>query len=141
EHVRELDATLRAFYRRETPRFLASVALYFAGWLLGAVQGFLILRSLGLPASLVTATIIEALWSGVRFATFFVPASLGTLEGATGAAFGAFGFGAGAGIAFTLVRRAAQAVWVAIGAVVLVAMRPARPLATERRAPVPSTVN
>jgi len=141
DRVRELDDTLRRFYRTETARFLAAVALYFVGWLLGAVQGFLILRSLGLPASLVVATIIEALWSAVRFATFFVPASLGTLEGATAMAFGAFGFGAGAGIAFTLVRRAAQAVWVAIGAVVLVAMRPARPLAAERPAPVPSTIN
>jgi uncharacterized membrane protein YbhN (UPF0104 family) len=140
-HVRELDDALRRFYRRETPRFLASVGLYLVGWLLGAVQGFLILRSLGLPASLVMATIIEALWSGVRFATFFVPASLGTLEGATAAAFGAFGFGAGAGIAFTLVRRAAQAVWVGIGAVVLVAMRPARPLPADRPAPIASTVN
>jgi uncharacterized membrane protein YbhN (UPF0104 family) len=141
DHVRELDETLRRFYRRDTGRFLVSVALYFVGWLLGAVQGYLILRSLGLPASLLMATIIEALWSAVRFATFFVPASLGTLEGATAAAFGAFGFGASAGIAFTLVRRAAQAVWVAVGAVVLLAMRPARALPADEPTPVVSIVS
>jgi hypothetical protein len=112
------------------------VGLYFVGWLLGVVQAFLIVDSLGLSASLAAATIIEALWSAVRFATFYVPASLGTLEGANAAAFGAFGFSASAGLAFTLVRRAAQAVWIAVGVVVLFAMRPARPVAEDEVAPV-----
>jgi len=63
----------------------------------------------------VTATAIEALGSGVRFATFLVPASLGAFEGANAAAFGALGFGAGAGLAFSFVRRARQVAWVVIG--------------------------
>jgi uncharacterized membrane protein YbhN (UPF0104 family) len=126
QHVERLDEALRGFYRHEWPRFLAAVALYFVGWLLGAVQGFLILDSLGLPASLVSATIIEALWSAVRFTTFYIPASLGTLEGATAAAFTAFGFRPGAGLAFTLVRRASQAVWIGLGAVALMALHPDR---------------
>src|SRR5213593_3367009 len=69
---------------------------------------------------------IEALWSAVRFATFYVPASLGTLEGATAAAFTAFGFRPGAGLAFTLIRRASQAVWIGLGIVALMALRPDR---------------
>src|SRR5262249_35731189 len=81
------DDALRGFYRHQWRRFLASLGLYFVGWLLGAVQGVVILQSLGLPASLVIATIVEALWSAVRFTTFFIPASLGTLEGALAAAF------------------------------------------------------
>jgi uncharacterized membrane protein YbhN (UPF0104 family) len=121
-----LDASLRGFYRHDWRRFLASVALFFVGWLVGVVQALLILKSLDLPGSLATATIIEALWSGVRFATFFVPASLGALEGANAGAFGALGYSASAGLAFTLVRRASQVVWIAIGVVVLLAMRPAR---------------
>ena len=141
-HVQQLDEALRGFYRQQWPRFVVSVGLYFVGWLLGAVQGVLILGSLGLPGSLVTATIIEALWSAVRFATFFVPASLGTLEGAVAAAFGAFGFSAGAGLAFTLVRRASQAVWIGVGMIVLVAMRPAaRVLAREQAEPVASVAD
>ena len=124
--VELLDGALRTFYRQEWRRFLASVGIYFAGWLVGVVQALLVLRSLGLPGSLVTATIIEALWSGVRFATFFVPASLGTLEGANVAAFGAFGLSASAGLEFTLVRLACQAVWIGLGVVILMAMRPTR---------------
>ena len=74
-------------------------------------------------ASVVTAIVIETLASGVRFATFLIPASLGALEAANAAAFAALGFGAGAGLAFTFIRRARQAVWIVIGIVVLMAMR------------------
>jgi uncharacterized protein (TIRG00374 family) len=136
--VEQLDEALRGFYRQEWRRFLQSTGLYLVGWLLGAVQALLILRSLGLRASLGTATVIEALWSAVRFATFYVPASLGTLEGANAASFGAFGFAASAGLAFTLVRRACQAVWIGFGCVVLVAMRPTRSVVGEQAAPLTS---
>lgn len=138
-HAQRLDEALRGFYRYEWRRFLVSTGLHFAGWLLGVVEAFLILRSLELSGSLAIATVIEALWSGVRFATFFVPASLGPLEGANAAAFAAVGFGASAGLAFTLIRRARQAVWIVVGVVILVAMGPTRSLAGEQeRAALPS---
>jgi uncharacterized protein (TIRG00374 family) len=126
QHARQLDESLRGFYRREWPRFLVSVGLYFVGWLIAVAQAWVVLHSLELPASLVTATIVEALWSAVRFATFYVPASLGTLEGANAGAFRAFHWGASAGLAFTLIRRACQVVWIGVGVIILVAMRPTR---------------
>jgi len=58
-------------------------------------------------------------------AAFLVPASLGALESANAAAFASLGLGAGAGLAFTLARRAREAVWVAIGLAGLFAMRAA----------------
>jgi uncharacterized protein (TIRG00374 family) len=130
----QLDEALRGFYRREWRRFLLSVGCCFAGWLIGVAEALLILASLGLSGSLAAATVIEALGSGVRFATFFVPANLGPLEGANAAVFGALGFGAWAGLAFTLVRRARQAVWIGLGVVCLVAMRPTRRPGPEPRA-------
>jgi hypothetical protein len=132
-HAQRLDEALRGFYRYEWRRFLLSVGSHFVGWMLGTVEALLILASLGLSGSLVIATVVEALWSSVRFATFFVPASLGPLEGANAAAFGVLGFTATAGLAFTLVRRARQVVWIAVGVVVLMAMRSTRSLGT--RAP------
>jgi uncharacterized protein (TIRG00374 family) len=126
-HATQLDAALRGYYRREWRRFALSVAFHLGGWLLGALEAFVMLWALGIDASAVTATVIEALGSGVRFATFLVPASLGAFEGANAAAFGALGFGAGAGLAFSLVRRARQVVWVVIGLAVLLAMRWATP--------------
>ena len=80
--------------------FVVATGFHSAGSLIGALEGLLVLRTLGVSASLSTATVIEALGSGVRFATFFVPASLGALEGANAAAFTAFGWAAAAGLAF-----------------------------------------
>jgi uncharacterized membrane protein YbhN (UPF0104 family) len=93
------------------------------------VEALAILWALGIDTSAVVATVIESLGSAVRFASFMVPASLGAFEGANAAAFAALGYGASAGLAFSFVRRARQAVWIAIGLVVLAAMR-----AVDRRA-------
>ncbi len=49
--------------------------------------------------------------------------NIGALEGANAAAFAALGFTASAGLAFTLVRRGRQVVWIMIGLLTLVAMR------------------
>jgi uncharacterized membrane protein YbhN (UPF0104 family) len=59
----------------------------------------------------------------VRFASFLVPGSLGVLEGANTGVFSALGLGASAGLAFSLVRRARQGVWIGIGLIVLVSAR------------------
>jgi uncharacterized protein (TIRG00374 family) len=122
DHAQRLDAALRDYYRRDWRRLSLSTGFHLAGWLLGAFETFVILYFLGVPATLVTATVIEALGAGVRFATFLVPASLGAFESANAAAFDAMGLGAGAGLAFSFVRRARQLVWIGIGLLVLVAM-------------------
>jgi uncharacterized BrkB/YihY/UPF0761 family membrane protein len=122
DYARRLDVTLRDYYRRDWRRLAWSTGFHLAGWLLGAVEAFVILLFLGVPATLATATVIEALGAGVRFATFLVPASLGAFESANAAAFEAMGLGAGAGLAFSFVRRARQLAWVAIGMLVLAAM-------------------
>jgi uncharacterized protein (TIRG00374 family) len=122
ESADKLDAALRTFYREQWRRLALSTGFHLAGWLLGAVEAFVILRFLGVAAGPVQATVIEALGAGVRFATFLVPASLGAFEGANAASFEALGFGAGAGLAFSFVRRARQLVWVCIGIVVLAMM-------------------
>lgn len=118
-YAQKLDTALRTYYRREWWRFSLSVAFHLAGWLLGALEAFIMLWALGIDVPMATATAIEAFGSGVRFATFLVPASLGAFEGANAAAFGALGFGASAGLAFSFVRRARQAVWVVVGILLL----------------------
>jgi uncharacterized protein (TIRG00374 family) len=118
-----LDRALRDYYRRDWRRLALSIGFHLLGWLLGVVEAMVVLWALGVDAPVAVATLIEALGSGVRFATFLVPASLGPFEAANAGAFAALGFGAGAGLAFSLVRRARQAVWVVVGIVALLAMR------------------
>jgi uncharacterized membrane protein YbhN (UPF0104 family) len=101
---------------------------------MGALEAWLFLYVLQIPASFTTALVIETLGSAVRFATFFVPGSLGVLEGANAAAFAALGLGAPAGLAFTLLKRLRQVVWIALGALVLLLARSRMRLAREASA-------
>ena len=120
--VHLIDGAVRDFYRSHWRALLVSIGCNFASWLAGIIEAFVILRSLDVPATLKAATVIEALGPGVRFATFFVPANLGTLEGANAAAFSTLGWAAQDGLVFSLVRRGRQAVWIGVGLVVLTIM-------------------
>ncbi len=122
-----IDESLAAFYRERPGRLALSIGCHLVAWLLGAVEAWLILWFLGTPVSLVTATVIEAFGTGIRFATFLVPGSVGVLEGGYAATFAALGLGSTAGVSFSLVRRIREAVWIAIGLLAFVLMRPARP--------------
>jgi uncharacterized protein (TIRG00374 family) len=122
-YANTLDKALRTYYLTQWRRLALSVGFHLLGWLLGAVESFIMLWALDVDVPLLTATMIEALGSGVRFATFLVPANLGAFEGANAAAFEALGLGAGVGLAFSFVRRARQIVWVVLGLVVMGVMR------------------
>ena len=123
ETVARIDEGLAWFYRNEPRRLALSIAFHFIAWLLGSLEAYLILRFLGLEVSLATATIIEALGTGVRFATFLVPASLGALEGGYVATFSALGLPSPAGVAFGLARRVREIVWIAVGFIVFAVIR------------------
>jgi uncharacterized protein (TIRG00374 family) len=110
-----MDKMLADYYRRDHARLFASFGFHFLGRVLGIVEVVVILWALEIPVSPLTAVAIEAIGSGVRFVTFFLPGSLGALEGANAAAFEALGLSAGAGLAFTVLRRARQLVWTALG--------------------------
>jgi len=66
-----------------------------------------------------TAMVIQALLLGVKAATFFIPANLGAQEGGTVLIFLGLGMSAEAAMAFSLLRRAREILWVAIGLLVL----------------------
>jgi uncharacterized protein (TIRG00374 family) len=120
------DALLR-FYREQPGRLALSIAWHLAGWIVSAAETYLILAWLGSPVSLGTALVIEAIGTGIRFATFMVPGHLGVLEGGQVMTFVALGLPGAAAMSFSLVRRLREAAWVGLGFVlVAVGHRPAR---------------
>lgn len=123
-----VDHSLAHFYRRQPVRLTLSVIFHFLGWLVGALEAWLILNLLGFEVSLLTATLIEAFSTSIRFATFMVPASLGALEGGHVALFAALGLGAAAGMSFSVVRRLREATWIGIGFLALAAYRGLAPV-------------
>src|SRR5262245_24477170 len=127
-----VDASLGRFSRTAPGRLGLSIWFHFVAWLLGSLETWLILKFLGSEVSLATATVIEAFGTGIKVATFLVPASLGVLEGGFVATAATFGLSATTAISFSLVRRLREAAWVAIGLIAFAAMRP-----RESRAPDP----
>jgi len=124
--LKDLDAQLRRFYRAEQGRFTVALGFHFLGWLAGSLEVWLALYFLDHPIDLPTAVVIEAFATGVRSASFLVPASIGIQEGGLLAIFVGFGLSAGAGLAFGLIRRLREAFWAAVGYAVLALWRTAR---------------
>jgi uncharacterized membrane protein YbhN (UPF0104 family) len=84
-------------------------------WATGGLEIWLVLALLGTPAPFGIALIIEAFASGVKFASFMVPASLGALEGGYVVFFEAYGMTAAAGLSYVLVRRLREIAWAVVG--------------------------
>ncbi len=118
-----VDTRLREYYRRDWPRFGTGVAWHLGGCVMDTLGTWLLLRVLRIPVTLAGAVVIEALGSGVQFTTFFIPGSLGVLEGTNAGVFASLGLGATAGLAFTLVRRARELAWVGVGGLIVLGMR------------------
>jgi uncharacterized protein (TIRG00374 family) len=125
-----IDDLLARFYRTAPWRLALSVTFHLVAWVLGSIEGWLILKFLGVPVSLTTATVIEAFGTAVRFATFLIPASLGAVEGGYLVTFAALGLHSTTAVAFSLVRRMREALWVGLGLGVFALLRPgAEPVA------------
>lgn len=133
-----VDDVLVRFYRTKRGRLALSILFHFLAWLLGSLESWLILQFLGLPVSLVEATVIEAFGASIRFATFVIPGSLGALEGGYAAIFAVLGPGSSAGLSFTLVRRMREAVWVLAGLVAFAVMRSGNAMLGDREERCPS---
>jgi uncharacterized membrane protein YbhN (UPF0104 family) len=111
----DLDRALAGLYRSGRRRLVASALVHAVAWATGGLEIYIVLSLLGTPTSLATAMIIESFASGVKFASFMVPASLGALEGGYVAFFQAFGLSAASGLSFVLVRRLREMTWAGLG--------------------------
>jgi uncharacterized protein (TIRG00374 family) len=127
EGLGRVDRALAQFYLQQPGRLVLSILCHLVAWLLGAVDAWMVLWFLGTPVSLVTATVIEAFGTGIRFATFLIPGSLGALEGGYAATFAALGLGGTMGVTFSLVRRLREIVWIAVGLAAFALLRVPRP--------------
>jgi putative membrane protein len=94
----------------------ASILIHLAAWLLLGCQALAILHALGIHVGWVRILAAEAMLQGVRSLAFAVPNAVGVQEVAYAVLGQALGFGAEAGVALSLIKRARD---VAIGTPVL----------------------
>jgi putative membrane protein len=117
--ARDLDGRIATYYRRPSPRLLTALGLHFLSWLAEGLEAYILLALLGLSPSVGFALALTALSSGVRAASFMVPAGLGIQEGGNVFIFLSFGLPAEAAMAFSLIRRLREVLWLGAGFVLL----------------------
>lgn len=110
----DIDRQFERFYGRHGRRLAWSFVFALANWVLGVLEVYVIMHLVGYPASFAEVWMIECMVQLVRTATFFIPAGLGTQEGAFLIGVGALTGVASAGVATALVRRCRDLVWIAV---------------------------
>ena len=135
EKLRSLDRTILEFYSHNRPAFYASTGLFFLGWMAEALEVYVILYFLGGPAMALSAISIGALSVFIKGGTFFIPGSLGAQDGGNVLLLQAFGYSDVTGIAFALLRRFRELVWIGIGLLCLAMLGGRAAVIQESRTP------
>ncbi|MGR8918762.1 MAG: lysylphosphatidylglycerol synthase domain-containing protein [Gammaproteobacteria bacterium] len=115
----DIDRQFERFYSLHRRRLAWSFVFAMSNWMLGVVEVWLILDFVGYPTTFAEAWMIECTVQLVRTMTFFIPAGLGTQEGAFLVAVGLLTGVSTAGVSTALVRRGRDLLW--IGASLLLA--------------------
>ncbi len=111
----ELDKDIKKFYSQNKKNFFLSVFWNFLAWFAGAFEVYFVGKLMGLPISFTEAWLLEALIQVLRIITFFIPSSVGLQEGGIVLIFSQFGLNQGSGLAFALIRRIREMIWIAVG--------------------------
>lgn len=119
EHLRSIDRTILNFYSHHRMAFLASVGVYFFGWLAESLEVFGIIYLLGGSVSFLTAISIGAIAVFIKGGSFFIPGSLGAQDAGNMLLLQTFGYSDVTGITFALLRRFREVVWIGIGLICL----------------------
>lgn len=113
-----LDGDVRRYYF-EGSRPLVSTLFNFAAWAAGVIETYWLSRLLGLEITWQQAWLIEMLIQTLRVLTFFIPSSIGAQEGGILVLFTEMGLRGPSAMAFALVRRAREILWIGLGLALL----------------------
>ena len=122
EQLQELDRTILKFYAGSRRAFFLATLIFFLGWIAEVCEVAAILYVLTGSTDFLMAFAIGALSVFVKGGTFLIPGSVGVQEGGNLALVVVFGFSTVIGIAFALLRRFREILWIAIGLLCFVAM-------------------
>jgi len=116
ERFREVDASF-APLARDRRRLVSAGVLFYFGFLVEAIESYIILRLIGADISFVQVLAFDASVTLIRSAAVFVPAGLGFQDLGYLAFIHAFGIpdAANVGAAFVLLKRAKEVFWILFG--------------------------
>ena len=113
--VRDVENQLVSYYASQGRRFFFSSAAAFGEWMSGVFATWVAVNLLGYPIGFVEAFVIEAFVALVRSTLFFVPADLGTQEGAHVVICAGITGSAELGLALAAVRRSRDLLFLTLG--------------------------
>lgn len=112
-----VERQLLELARHNPRRLIVLIAVNLVCYAAMALEVWIVLRAVGVPASLTSSLAVETFSRVASFASAFIPANIGALEAASVAAVGAIGAGGG-GAALALARRIRGIFWAAAGLLV-----------------------
>lgn len=115
EGALQLDDRIKRFYLDRRPHFFAAAGWCLLGWCGGLLETYIVLRLLAPGRGWETACAIESLAMLLNNMFLFVPGRAGTAEGVRTGVFVLLGLPASTGVAYGLVRRARELMWVLPG--------------------------
>ncbi len=113
--LRDTDEMVVGFYTSQRRRFPAALGVAFLNWPLGVLEIYYAMDFLGHLPSIADAWIIETVVQLISAGTFFIPATIGTQEGAFMVACSAIAGNPSLGLAVSLVRRFREIIWILAG--------------------------
>lgn len=124
--VEDIDRQFVSFYQKSYFKVFCSCLAAMCSWLFGVLEVYVILYLIGFPLSLQEVFIVESVVQLVRVVTFFIPAGLGTQEGAFLFTVGALTGVPSVGVATALIRRFRDFIWIG-GSLVLASFYSIKP--------------
>jgi len=119
EIAETIDRKFENFYSSHKLRLFQSAVFAMLNWIFGVIEIYFIFLFLGDPLTFGEAWMLESIIQLVRTITFFVPAGIGTQEGAFFIGAGMITGFSSLGVAAALVRRARDIFWIALSLSIL----------------------
>jgi len=117
--ARALDELIRRFYADRPHHFFSAAGWCLLGWCGGLLETYIVLRLMAPGRGWATAFAVESLAMLLNNMFLFVPGRAGTAESVRTGVFVLLGLPASTGVAYGLVRRARELLWVVPGLVFL----------------------
>jgi hypothetical protein len=123
------DRHFEVLFRERRSELAASAALLLGMWLLESVETLVILRLLHVNLGFIEILSLEVIVVMLRSFAFLMPGALGFLDAGYIAFLGAFGVvdAPTVGVAFMLIKRAKELIWIAVGFLLFLVMKDAPP--------------
>lgn len=132
------DRHFAVLFRERRSSLAASTVVFLGMWLLESVETLVILRLLHVSLGFSSVLSLEVVVVMLRSLAFVVPGALGVLDAGYVAFLGAFGVpdAPTVGVAFMLIKRAKELLWIGVGFLIFLVMKDAPPRAAAAADPL-----